>query len=47
MTGKRLLALTDECPWRLWALAAAKRVDAAVADVVAAAGGRPEGDWPF
>jgi hypothetical protein len=29
------------------ALAAAKRLDAAVAKIVAASGGRPEGDWPF
>ena len=29
------------------ALAAAKRLDAAVAKIVAAGGGRPEGDWPF
>jgi hypothetical protein len=29
------------------ALAAAKRLDAAVANIVAAGGGRPEGDWPF
>jgi hypothetical protein len=29
------------------ALAAAKKLDAAVAEIVAAAGGRPEGDWPF
>jgi hypothetical protein len=29
------------------ALAAAKRLDAEVALVVAASGGRPEGDWPF
>ena len=29
------------------ALAAAKRLEAAVVDIVAAAGGRPEGDWPF
>jgi hypothetical protein len=29
------------------ALAAAKRVDAAVAKIVAAGGGRPGGDWPF
>ena len=29
------------------ALAAAKRLDAAVAKTVAAGGGRPEGDWPF
>ena len=28
------------------ALAAAKKLDAAVAKIVAA-GGRPEGDWPF
>ena len=28
-------------------LAAAKRLDAAVAKIVAASGGRPEGDWPF
>jgi hypothetical protein len=29
------------------ALAAAKRLDAEAALVVAASGGRPEGDWPF
>ena len=29
------------------ALAAAKRLDTAVANIVAAGGGRPEGDWPF
>ena len=29
------------------ALAAAKRLDTAVVNIVAAAGGRPEGDWPF
>jgi hypothetical protein len=29
------------------ALAAAKRLDAEVALVVAASGGRPAGDWPF
>ena len=29
------------------ALASAKRLDAAVAEIVAAAGGRPESDWPF
>jgi hypothetical protein len=29
------------------ALAAAKRLDAAVAEIVAPAGGRPEGNWPF
>ena len=29
------------------ALAAAKRLDAAVAKIVAAGGGRPKGDWPF
>jgi len=29
------------------ALAAAERLDAAVAEIVAAGGGRPEGDWPF
>jgi hypothetical protein len=29
------------------ALAAAKRLDTAVANIVATAGGRPEGDWPF
>ena len=29
------------------ALAAAKRLDAAVAEIVAAAGGRPKSDWPF
>jgi hypothetical protein len=29
------------------ALAAAKRLDAEVAEIVAAGGGRPEGDWPF
>jgi hypothetical protein len=29
------------------ALAAAKRLDAEVALVVAASRGRPEGDWPF
>jgi hypothetical protein len=29
------------------ALAAAKRLDAAVVKIVAASGGRPEGDWPF
>jgi hypothetical protein len=29
------------------ALAAAERLDAAVAEIVAAGGGLPEGDWPF
>jgi hypothetical protein len=29
------------------ALASAKRLDAAVAEIVAAAGGRAESDWPF
>jgi hypothetical protein len=29
------------------ALAAAKRLDAAVAKIVAAGGGRPEAAWPF
>ena len=29
------------------ALAAAKRLDAVVVKIVAAGGGRPEGDWPF
>jgi len=29
------------------ALAAAKRLEAAVAKIVAAGGGRPEGNWPF
>jgi hypothetical protein len=29
------------------ALAAAKRLDAVVAKIDAAGGGRPEGDWPF
>ena len=29
------------------ALASAKRLDAAVAEIVAATGGRPERDWPF
>jgi hypothetical protein len=29
------------------ALAAAKRLDTAVANIVSAGGGRPEGDWPF
>jgi hypothetical protein len=29
------------------ALAAAKRLDAAVVKIVAAGGERPEGDWPF
>ena len=29
------------------ALAAAKRLDTALANIVAAGGGRPEGDWPF
>ena len=29
------------------ALAAAKRLDTAVANIVAAGGGRPGGDWPF
>jgi hypothetical protein len=29
------------------ALAAAKKLEAAVAEIVAAGGGRPEGDWPF
>jgi hypothetical protein len=29
------------------ALAAAKRLDAAVVKIVAAGGGRPKGDWPF
>jgi CelD/BcsL family acetyltransferase involved in cellulose biosynthesis len=29
------------------ALAAAKKLEAATVEIVAAAGGRPEGDWPF
>jgi hypothetical protein len=29
------------------ALAAAKRLDAAVVKIAAAGGGRPEGNWPF
>ena len=29
------------------ALAAAKKLEAAVAEIVAAAGGRPESEWPF
>ena len=29
------------------ALAAAKRLDAAIAEIVAPAGGRPKADWPF
>jgi hypothetical protein len=29
------------------ALAAAKKLEAAVAEIVAAGGGRPKGDWPF
>jgi len=29
------------------ALAAAKKLEAAVAEIVAAGGGRPESDWPF
>jgi hypothetical protein len=29
------------------ALATARRLDAAVAEIVAAAGGRPKSDWPF
>jgi hypothetical protein len=29
------------------ALAAAKRLDAALAKIVAAGGGRPKADWPF
>ena len=29
------------------ALAAAKRLDVAVAEIVAAGGGRPESHWPF
>ena len=29
------------------ALAAAKRLDTLVANIVAAGGGRPGGDWPF
>ena len=29
------------------ALAAAKKLEAAVAEIVAAGGARPEGDWPF
>ena len=29
------------------ALAAAKKLDAAVAEIVGAAGRRPESDWPF
>ena len=29
------------------ALAAAKKLEAAVAEIVAAGGGRPEGEWPF
>jgi hypothetical protein len=40
----------DSCPGELKydrALAAAKRLDAAVAKIVAAGGGRPKGDWPF
>jgi hypothetical protein len=40
----------DSCPGELEydrALAAAKRLDAAVAKIVAAGGGLPKGDWPF
>jgi hypothetical protein len=29
------------------ALAAAKKLEAALVDIVASAGGPPEGDWPF
>jgi hypothetical protein len=29
------------------ALDTAKKLEAAVAEIVAAGGGRPEGDWPF
>jgi hypothetical protein len=29
------------------ALAAAKKLEAAIVEIVAAAGGRPEGNWPF
>ena len=29
------------------ALATAKKLEAAVAEIVAAGGGRPESDWPF
>jgi hypothetical protein len=29
------------------AFAAAKKLEAAVTEIVAAGGGRPEGDWPF
>ena len=29
------------------ALAAAKKLEAAIVEIVAAARGRPEGDWPF
>jgi len=29
------------------ALAAAKKLEAAMVEIVAAGGGRPEGDWPF
>ena len=40
----------DSCPGELEydrALAAAKKLEAAVAEIVAAGGGRPKGDWPF
>ena len=40
----------DSCPGELEydrALAAAKKLEAALVDIVSAAGGRPEGDWPF
>jgi hypothetical protein len=30
-----------------WALAVAKKLEAAIVEIVAAAGGRPESDWPF
>ena len=31
----------------LAALAAAKKLEAAMVEIVAAAAGRPKGDWPF
>jgi hypothetical protein len=40
----------DSCPGELEydrALAAARKLEAAVGEIVAAGGGRPKGDWPF
>ena len=49
-SGRNSMRSVDSRPGELEydrALAAAKRLDAKVALVVAASGGRPEGDWPF